>query len=86
MAKLPDEDRRRIWAHLMRRGQFPGDISKSDLRAAVDAIDTWVEDNTASFNTALPTTYRTSADADQKAALLMYVVMRRSGKLRTEED
>ena len=87
MANLPDEDRRRIWAHIMRqRGEVPPTIVKPELRAAVNAVDAWVDGNTASFNAALPEPFRSAATPEQKAMMLMFVVMRRAGKLRTEED
>jgi len=52
-------------------------VNKSDLRAAVDAIDQWVEDNQASFNSAIPLPARTALTAKQKAQLLFYVVRKR---------
>ena len=86
MANLPDEDRRRVWAHLMRQVGAVPDVDKPALRAAVNAADAWVDANSTSFNTALPTAFRTAATAAQKARLLAYVVMRRFGNLRTEDD
>ncbi len=52
-------------------------VSKADLRAAVDAIDQWVEDNQVGFNSAIPTPARTALSAKQKVQLLFYVVKRR---------
>ena len=51
--------------------------TKADIRAAVDAADTWANDNAAAFNSALPLPARTSLTAAQKARLLNYVVRRR---------
>lgn len=80
MAVLTAADREVEWAQLMRvlsaRSESV-DISKSELRAAFDAADDWVEANQASFNTALPVAARTSLTATQKAELLLYVVRRR---------
>lgn len=52
-------------------------VRKADLRAAVNAADQWAEDNAASYNTALPAAFRTTATVQQKAALLMYVIKKR---------
>ncbi|PWK81726.1 hypothetical protein C8D88_116138 [Lentzea atacamensis] len=79
--------RARVWAHAMRNwtGSLSG-VTKSDLQAAVNAIDDWVDTNQASFNTALPLAFRTNASAAQKALLFCFVLMRRVSILRTEED
>lgn len=58
----------------------PITASKSDVQAAVAAADTWLSDNGASFNTALPAAFRTTATNAQKAALLAFVALRRAGK------
>jgi hypothetical protein len=52
-------------------------LTKADLRAAVDAIDQWADDNAAAFNVAIPLPARTALTAKQKAQLLFYVVRRR---------
>jgi hypothetical protein len=54
-----------------------GAVLKSDLQAAVAAVDDWVVANAASFNTAIPLAARNALTAAQKARLLMYVVKRR---------
>ncbi len=78
MAVLSNQSRLECWAEAM-RGQVPGSLSitKAELRAAVDAIDSWVDANAASFNTAIPQPARASLSASQKAALLVLVVSRR---------
>jgi hypothetical protein len=89
MAVLSAEERRRIFAHVMRGaaglGNVPN-ITKDDLRAAVDATDAWIDTNASAFNTALPTAFRTNANLVQKTLLFCYVAMRRAGILRAEED
>lgn len=87
MALLDETGRFRVWAQAMRTmpGVLSG-ITKTQLRAAVDATDQWIEDNQASFNNALPTPFRTNASLAQKTFLFCYVAMRRSGLLRAEED
>lgn len=54
-----------------------GLLVKADLQAALDATDTWVEDNQASFNAAIPEPAKTELTAQQKARLFMFVVRRR---------
>lgn len=49
------------------------------IRAAFDAADSWADANSASFNTALPTTFKNTASVTQKSLLLCYVVMKRAG-------
>lgn len=89
MAVLSAEERRRTWAHAMRSvaglGSVPN-ISKDDLRAAIDATDAWIDTNASAFNTALPAAFRTNANLVQKTLLFCYVAMRRAGILRSEED
>lgn len=86
MAALPEQDRERTWRWFMRRNTDPCAFTKADLRAALDACDTWVDSNAASFNTALPQPFRGAATAQQKTLLLCFVAMRRAGILRVEED
>lgn len=50
---------------------------KQDIRAAVNAIDDWVETNMVSFNNALPGPARSDLTAKQKAKLLMLVINKR---------
>lgn len=80
MAVLNETDRADVWRMYMKilsRESQTTNLTKQELRAAVDAIDTWVENNAASFNTAIPQPARGSLTARQKAQLLTYVVMRR---------
>jgi hypothetical protein len=91
MAALPDEDRRRTWAHLMRELSdnvtLQGiAISKADLRAALNAVDDWVDENSTSFNQALPQPARSGLTMRQKVVLLSFVILRRAGLLRAKED
>lgn len=79
MAILPDADRKRIWAGLMRYVQFGSvpNVLKTDLRAAVDAADSWVDNSAASYNSALPAAFRTNATTTQKSLLLVAVILMR---------
>lgn len=67
----------RWWSDLREACAF----EKAHLAAAVDATDQWVEDNSVSFNTALPQPFRGSATPTQKSLLLCIVVMKRAGLL-----
>lgn len=49
------------------------------IKAAVDACDDWCDSNAASFNTALPPSFRNTATAAQKNILLAYVTLKRAG-------
>lgn len=86
MAVLPDQDRNRVWRWFMRRNTEPCGYTKADLRAAIDACDSWVDSNATAFNTALPQPFRGAATAQQKTLLLCWVAMRRAGLLHVEED
>lgn len=80
MAVLSDGDRSATWAELMQEWSNAREavgITKTDLRAAVDAIDTWLNDNAASANAAIPQPARGALTTAQKARLLMFVVRRR---------
>lgn len=90
MAVMDGEERRRVWAHLMR--SIPAEIApmpavtKAELRAAVDACDEWITLNAAVFNAALPQPFRAEASAAQKTWLFAMVALRRAGLLRARED
>lgn len=81
MAVLPTADRQRLWGDLMEglssRREGVGTLTKTDLRAAVDAMDSWIDANAASFNSAIPLPARTALTAKQKVAIFMAIVKRR---------
>lgn len=79
MAILPDADRARIVRGLNRYLEFGSvlNVLKVDLRSVVDAADDWVDANTASYNNALPQTFRNNASQAQKSLLLVAVVLMR---------
>jgi hypothetical protein len=87
MAVLDETNRARVAAQAMREalGGVPNCL-KADLRAAVDATDTWIDSQAASFNAALPTAFRNNATLTQKTLLFCFVAMRRAGLFRAEED
>jgi hypothetical protein len=78
-----------VWAETMR--DWPKaigwpNVNKAELRAAVDATDTWIEDNQSSYNTALPQPFRNRATVAQKTFVFCYVALRRAGLLRAEGE
>ncbi len=80
MAILSENDRVTEWAGFMSDISIrrePIALVKQDLRDAINAVDDWVDTNTAAFNQALPVAARTFLTATQKAELLMRVVRRR---------
>lgn len=79
MAELTTEQRRALWAAYMRQNDEPCGITKADLRAAVDALDTWLDANAATINQAIPQPARGALTASQKARLLTMVVTARFG-------
>lgn len=74
MAVLSEQDRFDTWADWMRQNTATVAVSKTDLRAAFDAIDDWFDTNAATLNNALPVAARTGLTTGQKAALLSAVV------------
>lgn len=77
MAVLTTEQRRSLWAEMMRELSRDGEtvgVTKTDLRAAVDALDTWLDTNAATINTAIPQPARGALSAAQKARMLMFIV------------
>jgi hypothetical protein len=81
MAQLPEVDRKRVWRGLMRwwsnLREALGALSKADLQAAVDATDTWIDNNQASYNQALPEAARTALTQSQKTLLFCSVAAMR---------
>lgn len=54
-------------------------VTAADLRAAANATDQWIEDNQASFNTALPTAARNNLTLTQKTLLFCFIALKRAG-------
>ena len=80
MAVLGDNDRVTMvqkFAQDMSGTRTAVSIVKADMRAAVNAIDDWVQANASAFNTAIPQPARGALSTQQKAKLLWYVVQRR---------
>ena len=78
MAVLPDADRTAVGNQWMRDNNTPlGALTKAELRAAVNAMDQWIDDNASAFNTSIPQPARAQLTAKQKAWLFSYVIKRR---------
>lgn len=79
MAVLSNADRRDVWAEFQRTpeaGETFGFV-KDDLRAAVNALDQFLDDNAAAINAAIPQPARGALTVRQKARLLRYVIAKR---------
>jgi hypothetical protein len=83
VAVLSDADRLELQGEFIRTedtaGRF-GTLVKADIRAALNAIDQWVSDNAAAFNSAIPQPARAQLTSAQKARLLWYVARKRFDK------
>lgn len=81
MAQLPDADRVRVWRGLMRwwsnLREPLASLSKADLQAAMNATDTWIDDNQVSYNNALPEPAKTELTQSQKTLLFCAVALAR---------
>ncbi len=83
MAVLIEADRAELAAEIMRALSMvrePIACLKTEIRAAVDAADTWANSNAAEYNTALPAAFRNAASADQKSRLLELVIIKRRAR------
>lgn len=86
MAVMTDTDRARTVAQFMRDIRQDLGINKTQLRAALNALDDYFDVNAAAINTAFPVAARNALSTSQKAILVGYVAFRRAGRLRAEED
>lgn len=80
MAVLNETERARLWRGLMRYWSNQHEslgLTKADLRAAVDAADTWLESNATSYNSALPQPARGALTSGQKALILAVAALAR---------
>jgi hypothetical protein len=80
MAVLSEQDRRDIWAEFMRRvssSNTPIGLDKSELRAAVDYVDDWINDNAASFLDGFPEPAKSALSNKEKAGMFFDVADKR---------
>ena len=81
MALLTTQQRFEMGAEFMRASLCPGSITKPSLSAAIDSADQWVEDNSAAYAAALPNPFRANSTPTEKTMLLMYVLLKRMGRI-----
>lgn len=81
MANMTSNQRAECWADFMREMSAvrfaTNGLSKTDLRAAIDAADAWCSSNAASYNTALPEPFKSTASSLFKSMLLRAVIRKR---------
>ena len=77
MAVLPEAERGLAHSEFMQANLEGLALTKADLRAAVDALDTFMHTNAAALNTAMPQPARSALSTAQKAHMLMIVIQRR---------
>jgi hypothetical protein len=80
MATLTDAQRKALWAEYMSElsdARESTGVTKADLRAAVDALDAWLDSSAATINATIPQPARGALTVAQKARLLMYVIRQR---------
>ncbi len=80
MAELSSENRAVLVAKSARENSQLREnyqLTKSQHRALYDAVDTWINDNAASYNNALPEPAKTTMTAKQKARVFVAVITRR---------
>ena len=81
MAVLPNADRAAVSADFQRDKsalrEVVAGLTKPDLRAAVNAIDDWLDLNAPALNLAIPLPARTALTGQQKLDLILRVLQRR---------
>ena len=81
MAELTQVDRERIWRGLMSYWSNLREVvalgNKDDLLAAINATDTWINDNQGGYNNALPAAAKNNLTASQKTLLFCAVALMR---------
>jgi len=80
MAVLSDADRAAVTQEFMEMAVGPFTITKNDIRAAVDALDTWYNSNAVSANQSLPLPARTALTQTDKAQMSSLIVTKRYSK------
>lgn len=80
MAVLSDQKRQEIWAQIMRDlsdAREPIAITKAPLRAVVNTMDQWAQDNSASLRSAVNAAGGTSLTNAQVARIFARIVLER---------
>lgn len=77
MAVLSEETRVQVWAEWMKDNSEAVNISKADIRTAVNEIDNWVESQLAGALTCMSEPALSGLTADQKFNLFNRIVRKR---------
>jgi hypothetical protein len=77
MAVLSDADRADVTTQCMQQMAGPHTILKADIRAAVNALDDWLNTNAPSANQALPQPARSAMSLADKALMNTLIVDKR---------
>ena len=80
MANLSDAKRKEIWSQYMQDASIVWEIipiGKTDLRAVVNAIDQWIENNASSFNNAIPEPGKSALTKKQKYRIFKEIIKRK---------
>lgn len=83
MAVLDNVDRLAVWADFMSRmgpEERAGPMTKTDFKAAIDAMDAFVAANATAINNAFPTASRVALTNVEKIGVFAYVALKRYGK------
>ncbi len=78
MALLTNEQILQLRAEYMRKLASPT-ITKADLKAAFEGLDSFFDTNAAAINSAIPQPARGALTTQQKAAIAAYIMMARYG-------
>lgn len=82
---LDTANRQKVLAQIIRDAAWPA-LTKPNVQAAIDAMDDFLETNSAAINNAFPSPFKATANASQKALIVAYVAMRRAGVLKVEGE
>lgn len=77
---LSPAERDEVWKAVMSEGFHPDAALKAELRAAVDAVDTWIDDNATSLRASLSARLRALMSAQHLLYLFGYIVKKRLGE------
>lgn len=77
MAILNSDDRFSIWADFMSRINGPTNLAKDEMRAAVDAVDSWLDAADETIINALPEPAKSGLTTAQRRQLFMLVLTQR---------
>ncbi len=79
MPVLTESDRFAVWARFMRENTEACNVAKAEVRAAVNTLDDWLDQNAATINAAIPLPARSGLTTAQKSRLLTLVQQARYG-------